>query len=119
MKKLNFFKSIIRNMLWSYKQFQYKIEILPDNPDPDALKENVVYVVGVKDYLKWGYVKCPCGCGAPIMLSLNKEVFPSWSVKQDKVGRATVSPSINKLDGCRSHFFIKKGKLIWATYDDD
>ncbi|PKP01376.1 MAG: hypothetical protein CVU11_15400 [Bacteroidetes bacterium HGW-Bacteroidetes-6] len=118
MEKLNYFKSKIRDMLWSYKHFQYKIEIIPDNPNPDSLRDNIVYVVGSKNYIKWGYMKCPCGCGDTIMLSLNEKAYPSWSIKQDKIGRATISPSVNKLDGCKSHFFIRKGKLIWATFND-
>jgi len=118
MKKLKYFKSKLRDMLWSFKQFQYKIEIIPDNPNPDSLKENIIYVVGGKNYIKWGYMKCPCGCGDLIMLSLIKSSFPSWTIKQDKIGRATIYPSINKLNGCRSHFFIRKGKLIWATFND-
>ncbi|HBC31162.1 hypothetical protein KCV26_11440 [Petrimonas sulfuriphila] len=118
MKKLSFLKDKIRDMLWLYKQFQYKIEIIPDNPNPDSLKENIVYVVGNKNYSKWGYMKCPCGCGDLIMLSLNKDSFPSWTIKQDKLGRATISPSINRLDGCKSHYFIRKGKLIWAAFNN-
>jgi hypothetical protein len=101
-------------MLWSLNQFKYKVEIIPDNPNPDNLKNDIIYVVGEKRFVKWAYLKCPCGCNESIMLSLNKTNYPSWSVKQDKLGRATISPSINKLDGCKSHFLIKKGKLIWA-----
>ena len=101
-------------MLWTFKQFQYKVEIIPDNPNPDILKTNIVYVVGEKSFVKWAYLKCPCGCNDSIMLSLNKNIYPSWSVKQDKLGRATISPSVNKLEGCKSHFLIKKGRLIWA-----
>lgn len=101
-------------MLWSFKQFQYKVEIIPDNPNPDILKKNIVYVVGDKGFVKWAYLKCPCGCNDSIMLSLNKISYPSWSVKQDKLGRATISPSIHKLEGCKSHFLIKRGKLVWA-----
>ena len=118
MTKLSFFNRIIRDMLWTFKQFQYKVEVIPNNPDPKKLKKDIVYVVGEKRYVKWAYMKCPCGCNEPIMLSLNKESFPSWSVKQDKLGRATISPSINKLDGCKSHFLIKNGRLIWATYSN-
>lgn len=103
-----------RELLWRFKQFQFKVEIIPNNPNPDILKKNIVYVVGEKKNIKWAYLKCPCGCNDTIMLSLDKSNFPSWSVKQDNLGRATISPSINKLDGCRSHFLIKKGKLIWA-----
>lgn len=101
-------------MLWSLNQFNYKVEIIPDNPNPDNLKKDIIYVVGEIRFVKWAYMRCPCGCNDSIMLSLDKNNFPSWSVKQDKLGRATISPSINKLDGCRSHFLIKKGKLIWA-----
>ena len=101
-------------MLWTFKHFQYKVEIIPDNPNPEKLQKDIVYVVGEKRYKKWAYMKCPCGCNEIIMLSLNNNSFPSWSVRQDKLGRATISPSINKLDGCRSHFLVKKGKLIWA-----
>jgi len=104
-------------MLWTFKQFQYKVEIIPDNPNPDNLKEHIVYVVGGKKYTKWAYMKCPCGCNEVIMLSLNSATFPSWSIKQDKLGRANISPSINKLVGCKSHFWIIKGKLNWASFD--
>ena len=103
-------------MLWTIKQFQYKVEIIPDNPNPQNIEKDIVYIVGEKRYMKWAYMKCPCGCNETIMLSLNKNSSPSWSVKQDKLGRATISPSINKLDGCKSHFLIKNGKLVWAGY---
>lgn len=116
MKKLFIINRIIKDMLWKHKQFQYKVELIPDNPGSENLEKNIVYIVGGKKFVKWAYLKCPCGCNAPIMLSLNKLNYPSWSVKQDKVGRATISPSINKLDGCRSHFVIKKGKVIWTQF---
>ncbi|MPL89560.1 hypothetical protein SDC9_35596 [bioreactor metagenome] len=117
MEQLNFIMRKVREILWSCKKFQYKVEIIPDNPDPDILIDNIVYVVGRKKYTKWAYLKCPCGCGDIIMLSLDKINYPSWSVRQDKFGKATISPSIDKLEGCRSHFFIKKGKLIWVKGD--
>lgn len=104
-----------RELLWRFKQFQFKVEIISNNPNPDKLKKNIVYVVGGETYIKWAYLKCPCGCNEVIMLSLDKTNSPSWSVKQDNFGRATISPSVNKLVGCRSHFLIKKGKLIWAN----
>lgn len=104
---------MIRDILWKNKHFQYKLEILPDNPNPDRLQNNIVYVVGERKYIKWAYLKCPCGCNETIMLSLNKKGHPSWSVDQDKFGRASIYPSINRLEGCKSHFYVKRGKLIW------
>lgn len=117
MEQLNFIMRKVREILWSYKKFQYKVEIISDNPNPDTLIDNIVYVVGGKKYTKWAYLKCPCGCGDTIMLSLDRRNYPSWSIKQDKFGKATISPSIDKLDGYRSHFFIKKGKLRWVYSD--
>lgn len=119
MNQLNFIMKKVRDILWSYKKFQYKVEIVPDNPNPDTLNDNIVYVVGGKKYTKWAYLKCPCGCNDTIMLSLDRKKDPSWSVKQDKLGQATIFPSINKLDGCRSHFFIKKGRLIWVHHSEN
>lgn len=105
---------MLREILWTYKQFQYKVEIISDNPNPDKIKKDTVYIVGGRDYIKWAYLRCPCGCNDIIMLSLDRKNFHSWTVKQDLLGRASVSPSINKLAGCKSHFFIKRGKLIWT-----
>jgi hypothetical protein len=105
---------MIQNLIRKREKFQFKVECIPSNPNPDNLQKDLVYVVGEKKYKKWAYLKCPCGCEDIIMLSLNKKEFPSWSVKKDKIGRASISPSIHKLDGCKSHFLIKKGKLIWV-----
>ncbi|TAL64473.1 MAG: hypothetical protein EPN88_10905 [Bacteroidetes bacterium] len=114
MKRLNKINRMIRDSLWKINYFQFKLEIIPDNPNPSTLKKNIVYVVGGPNYEKWAYLKCPCGCNDIIMLSLDNKQRPSWTIKQDKKGRVTISPSIRKLDGCKSHFMIKKGRLLWS-----
>jgi hypothetical protein len=63
---------------------------------------------------KWVLMKCPCGCGDVITLSLMKSVKPNWRLKSDFSKRISLSPSVWKTDGCRSHFFIVKSKLKWA-----
>lgn len=105
---------IYGNMLWLFGKYQYKLKIIIDNPNPDQLKRNIIYIVGNKNYHKWIYMICPSGCGEVIMLSLNQEKSPSWSITSDSKGRPTIYPSIHKLDGCRSHFWIKKGKIKWV-----
>lgn len=114
MEKLGFILSWIRDILWTSNIYRYKIEIINDNPDENDINNNIIYVVKNGELAKWAYLKCPCGCDDSIMLSLNRDTFPSWRIKQDKFGRATISPSVNKLDGCQSHFFIKKGKVVWV-----
>jgi hypothetical protein len=98
----------------AYKNNKFKVEIIQDNPNHDSIKTNIVYVVVFKKHKKWAYLRCPCGCNDIIMLTLNPHEFPSWRVKQDKFDNATIAPSIRKLDGCKSHFLIEKGNLIWA-----
>lgn len=105
---------MVREVFWNFDCFQYKVKIIADNPMDDEIEKNIIYVVGIPDkYIKWAYLKCPCGCQDIIMLSLDTKQFPSWVVKQSKFGQATIFPSIDKLDGCKSHFWIKRGKVIW------
>ena len=116
MKKLSFLNKIIGYLQWKFGKFEVKTELITNNPKPEDIKSNIVYVVGGDDYEKWAYLKCPDNCGEVIMLNLSKSKDPSWTVKQDKKGRVTIHPSIHKLDGCKSHFWIKKGNIIWV-YD--
>ena len=94
----------------------YKVVIVPDNPREEQVQDNTVYLVGTKKFLKWAYLKCPSGCGEVIMLSLNPNSYPSWRVKISRGGLPTFSPSIFKQDGCKSHFWIQKGRVIWCKY---
>lgn len=83
------------------------------NDFPEAIKNNMVYVVGEEKY-EWVIVfKCPCGCKEDIQLNLLKEAKPKWSFKVTWKSRITINPSIRRTTGCRSHFDIRDGKVIW------
>ena len=88
--------------------------IVSDHPDREELRNNMVIVVGGKNFQKWAYLKCPCGCGDFIMLSLSKRTKPSWSVSMDFFNRPTIYPSIRQTSDCRSHFWIKNGNINWC-----
>lgn len=111
MKPLSKFNRVIRDFLWLTGIIQFKIEMTIDNPTSDSIRERIIYVVGNEKYIKWAYLKCPSKCGDVIMLSLNKKLRPSWTVSQDKIGRPTIYPSIHKLDGCKSHFWLQLGNV--------
>lgn len=85
-----------------------------DNPDRETLAPGTLYVVGDKRFQKWAVLRCPCGCGDAIMLSLSKTRRPSWSVEVDWLGRPTLDPSIRQTSGCYSHFWLRRGKLDWC-----
>jgi len=80
-------------------------ETAAEGPYDIEPKEGVVYF---SRYDKWAILICPCGCGDKLMLSLMEGVKPCWKV--DKESR-TITPSIHKIEGCKSHFHITNGKV--------
>jgi hypothetical protein len=88
--------------------------VTSDYPDLSALPGGVLYVVGGKGYQKWAYLSCPCGCGAPIMLSLGSQRSPRWQIRIDWLQRPTIEPSVWQTDGCYSHFWVRQGRIDWV-----
>ncbi len=93
----------------------FTVTTIADHPDLDALAPGRIYVVGGPTFQKWAFLKCPCGCGEPIMLSLSQKRRPRWRIDRDWYGRPTVKPSIWQTAGCCSHFWIKQGRIHWAA----
>jgi|SRR5882724_8528874 len=89
---------------------QYVAE-LPQAPAPWT-----VYIGRDSDKQVWGGVlRCPCGCEQNIHLNFIRGHDAVWSYRVQKNNVVTISPSIWKKRGCRSHFFIREGMLIWAN----
>jgi len=59
-------------------------------------------------------LRCPCGCGQRLEMMLLKNVKPRWDVTLDPRGRVTLHPSVWLRAGCRSHFWIRAGKVVWC-----
>lgn len=59
-------------------------------------------------------MRCPCRCGRHIELLVIAEAKPRWDVEIDAKGRPTLFPSIWLKNGCRSHFWIQRGKVKWC-----
>jgi Family of unknown function (DUF6527) len=85
------------------------IDEIPDNP-----KRKVVYFIGHDEYYWKAVLICPCGCNKILQMNLMNEYDPFWKYKIEKNNRVTLSPSIHRIVGCKSHFFIRKGKIIWV-----
>ncbi len=58
--------------------------------------------------------RCPCGCGRKLELMLLENVRPRWKLTVDKRGRVSLHPSVWVKVGCRSHFWLKAGKVVWC-----
>lgn len=59
-------------------------------------------------------LNCPCGCGEVIELMLLPNVKPRWDISIDHLNRPTLFPSVWRSTGCRSHFWIRQGKIHWV-----
>lgn len=81
---------------------------------PEELAIRTLYLVG-EECCPWAAALiCPCGCGATINLSLLRGDDPSWVASVDAKGRPSIHPSIWRVRGCRSHFHLRQGRIIWA-----
>jgi hypothetical protein len=75
---------------------------------PDRLAGGILYV---SHRYKTAVHKCACGCGEEVVTPLG---LTDWSLRIGS-GAATLDPSIGNWSfACRSHYFIRKGKVVWA-----
>lgn len=107
--------------IWHWIKFRYKerwlvrrIEITEQEFLPAKLpKRNLVLVREAKEDWSVGFV-CPCGCQRRIELLLIPEAKPHWQLAIDEKNRPTLWPSVWLEGGCRSHFWIRAGRIIWV-----
>lgn len=81
---------------------------------PDELEAKKVYVAGENGFEWFAAMLCPCGCGATLHMSLIPGARPRWSLTVHKDGTLTIHPSVWRLKDCRSHFFLRRGLIVWC-----
>jgi hypothetical protein len=81
---------------------------------PDPLKHATIYVAGEEPYPWAAAMVCPCGCGDVIELNLLEQASPCWSIRENIDGTITLTPSIWRTKGCRSHFLIRNSRIDWC-----
>lgn len=80
---------------------------------PDVLKQRSLYLIG--DGAPWSAaLLCPCGCRDVIQLSLLHGDSPRWRLSFDGDELPTLVPSIRRTQGCRAHFFLRHGRVVWS-----
>lgn len=80
---------------------------------PEVLRPRTVYLLGEEGHIWSVAMLCPCGCGEQIHLSAVGG-RPRWSVEVEGDGSVTLSPSVWRKAGCRSHFFLRRGVVQWC-----
>ena len=74
----------------------------------------VVYVLGEGRYKWFVALRCPCGCGALVQISLLPDAVPRWRLTEHPDGSISLEPSVWRRVGCRSHFFLRRGSVEWC-----
>jgi hypothetical protein len=81
---------------------------------PDNLKPRTIYVVHENGAHEQAAMICPCSCGQVLQMNLLQDERPCWKVTQHTDGTASLHPSVWRQKGCKSHFWFRKGQVIWC-----
>ena len=103
-----FFKylTLFLDMVFSRSVIQLNGDSLPDKMPIRSI------VVAIEDDEIWCVgLKCPCGCGYTIELPIIKEAKPRWDININSQNQISLFPSVFLKKGCKSHFWIKNGKI--------
>lgn len=84
---------------------------------PDELDDKTLYAVGEAEYLWFAAMVCPCGCGETLHMSLLPDERPRWKLIEHPDGTASLTPSVWRVKGCRSHFWLRRGMIKWCHKD--
>lgn len=107
--------------IWRYiKRFfrwitgrKYRITAIRVEELPDKLDSDKVYLAGESDYLWFAAMVCPCGCDQILYMSLMPDQRPMWNVTVHHNGGVSLHPSVWRRVGCKSHFWLKHGHIVW------
>jgi len=60
-------------------------------------------------------MRCPCGCGDTLTLQVVPEAQPRWDIEVDSQNRPTLHPSVHRTTGCKAHFWLRRGRVVWCA----
>ena len=85
-----------------------EVDDVPDRVDPGT-----VVLVGDHGKAWLAVMKCPCACGETIQLPLTSTSGARWAIS-GRSTEPTLKPSVWRTSGCRSHFILSRGSVIWC-----
>lgn len=107
---LRWIERVFRQTRHDAERFRFeKVENLPP-----LLSDKKLYLIGDADCEWAAAMLCPCGCRSIIHLSLAPDSRPSWRFREHRDGTVSLLPSVWRTVGCRSHFVLYKGCIIWC-----
>lgn len=96
------------------KQNNYIAEFVDSIPKDKDLENGILYIA---PHLAVAVHKCMCGCNEKVVTPLNigeNKFENAWNWNYDG-NTVSLNPSIgNFQQQCKSHYFLKNGKVIWC-----
>ena len=123
MKWLTSFIGWLRRVLSPQPAEQFDRQEVQHPPDlrcervedlPEDLVPSTLYLVGEGPHRWAAAMICPCGCREAIQLNLLLKVRPSWRVQEHGDDTVSLSPSVWRTKGCRSHFIVRRSRIAWC-----
>lgn len=78
---------------------------------PTELAPGKLYVLGHGTQVRALAMRCPCGCGENIHMNLNHSMGPCWQVTHHSDGAVSLYPAIQRSNGCKRHFFVRRSRV--------
>jgi Family of unknown function (DUF6527) len=91
-----------------------RVQYIEGDELPAVVPPLTVLVAREEGTLWSAAMRCPCGCGRRLEVMLLPGVEPRWDLYVDRRGRPTLHPSIWLQEGCRSHFWLRGGRIEWS-----
>lgn len=91
----------------------YTIQMVEE--EPEKLRPKRVYLVGEEGSIWYAVFACPCGCNEKVYTKFVKESRPRWTYEVNPDNSISLSPSVWRNKGCKSHFFLRNGEIRWCN----
>ncbi len=114
-------KFFISAWTWIRRWFQRKpVRFKTEHVEelPDQLEPATIYIAGEGAHLWFVAMICPCGCGETLHMNLQADTRPRWAVALNANDTVSLTPSVWRKVGCRSHFFFRESEVFWCKGED-
>ena len=96
---------------------EFKLIEVDDRPEPYKIREDVLYNWRDEGF-HYVIFRCPCGCRRIVYIpcripGARSKLETAWNCVIDN-GLLTLTPSIQSLGACRSHYYIVQNKVRWC-----
>lgn len=90
-----------------------RYQVVEDEDLPDEARAGKLYLIGEEGRYWIAAMRCPCGCSTLLEMNLLPDSEPVWTLGME-VTVPTLHPSVWRKDGCRAHFLLRSGRVIWC-----